>query len=76
MEFWLLVWIFYLIIMAFMFILVSYEVIKQNQKDSYNALIMVITIVVLSVFWPGTLLTLLYTKGQKDHKEGDEDGDY
>lgn len=76
MEFWLLVWIFYLIIMAFMFVLVSYEVIKQNQKDSYNAPIMVITIVVLSVFWPGTLLALLCTKGEKSHEEDDEDENY
>jgi len=76
MEILQIVWIFYVIIMTFMFIHTSYEVIKHNQKDSYNAPIMVIIIVVLSIFWPVILLAYLYMKGQKDHKEGDEDADY
>ena len=76
MEILQIVWIFYVIIMTFMFVHTSYEVIKQNQKDSYNAPIMVIIIVVLSIFWPVILLAYLYIKGQKDREEGDKDGDY
>jgi len=76
MEILQIVWIFYVIFVVFTSVLVNYRVIKKGLNDRYKPTILVTAIVLLSVFWPGTLLALLYTKGQKDHKEGDEDGDY
>ena len=76
MEILQIVWIFYVIFIVFTCVLVNYIVIKKGLNDRYKPTILVTAIVLLSVFWPGTLLALLYTKGQKDHKEGDKNGDY
>ena len=76
MEFWLLVWIFYVIFVVITFIFVSYSVVKHRLIDQNNVPFSLVIIVLLSVFWPGTWLGVLYTKGKKDRKEGDENGDY
>ncbi len=76
MEFWLLVWIFYVVLVAFTFVFVSYSIVKSDLKDRYSVPVLFTVIVLLSAFWPGTWLALLCTKVKKDYKDGDEDGDY
>ena len=76
MEFWLSVWIFYVVLVAITFAFVGYSIIKSDLKDHYSAPILVVVMVLLSVFWPGTWLALLCTKVEKHHKEDDENGDY
>jgi len=80
MEILQIVWIFYVVFVALTFILLSYSVVKYRLIDQTNSLFLIVIIVPLSIFWPGTwlliLYRILYTKGQKDHEEGGEDEDY
>ena len=74
MEFWLFVWIFYVILVAFTFAFVSYMAVKSRLNYRYSVPVLVAAIVILSVFWPGTWLAILCTRGKKDHKEDEENG--
>ena len=76
MEFWLLVWIFYLIFVVITCVYMSYLTVKSGINKYYKRPILVTTIVLLGTIWPVTLPVVLYTKGKKDHKEGDKDEDY
>ena len=76
MEILQILWIFYVIFVVLTFIFVSYSVVKHGLIDQNNVPFSLVIIVLLSVFWPGTLLAVLCAKGQKDRKEGDEDEDY
>lgn len=76
MEILQIVWIFYVVFVALTFIFVSYSVVKHRLIDQNNVPFSLVIIVLLSVFWPGTWLGMLYTKGKKDHKEDEENGDY